>query len=104
LLYCAVKHTRKPYNLIPLRYAMTSSPYHRDRFYTVPSPINLPRDLKLKDDETLAIDYATHAEVTSSLADITRSASERGDNVGTDEFVGSTAAALTEYSFVFTAR
>ena len=84
--------------------SQVASSYYCDRFYTVRSPVNLPRDVHFNDDITLTINYATYAEVTSSLAAFLRSASERGDNVGTDEFVGSAADSLTEYSFIFTAR
>jgi hypothetical protein len=105
LIY-AVK--RQPFNAISVKYAMTSSPlyhsYYNDRFYPVRSSINLPRDVKFKNGVTLTVNYAERAGVTSSLAAFLRSASERGDNVGTDEFVGSTANTLTDYAFIFTAR
>lgn len=87
---------------------MTSSSlyhaYYNDRFYPVRSPVNLPRDVKFKDGVTLTVNYAEHAGVASSIAAFLRSASERGDNVGTDEFVGSTVNTLTDYAFIFTAR
>jgi len=87
---------------------MTSSPidssYYRDRFYPIGGSVDLPRDVQFHDGKTRTISYATYAEVESSLEEFLLSASERGDNVGTDEFVGLAADSLTEYSFIFTAR
>lgn len=75
-----------------------------DRFYETNRISDLPRDFRFDDDVTLSIDYARESEVTSYLREMLRSASERGDNVGTDEFEGERGDWLTEFSFIFSAR
>jgi hypothetical protein len=74
-----------------------------DRFYTARHIPGLPYDLEY-DEGRLTIDYARQSEVTSRLRVMLQEASERGDNVGTDEFDGPYGNFFTDYSFVFVAR
>lgn len=74
-----------------------------DRFYAARHISGLPRDLRF-DEGMFTIDYARQSELTSWLRVMLQEASERGDNVGTNEFDGPYCDYLTDYSFVFVAR
>ena len=74
-----------------------------DRFYAA-RQLALPREIRSNNDVIITVDYARYSEVTSSLREMLQSASERGDNIGEDEFDGANYDQLIEYSFILAAR
>jgi hypothetical protein len=78
-------------------------PLINDRYFTAQNIPGLPRELRY-DEGTLTVNYARQSEVTSSLRAMLQASSERGDNVGTDEFDGPYMELLVGSSFVFIVR
>lgn len=83
----------------------------RDRSYKSREIPNIPREFVSPTGRTMSLDYARRSEVTSSLLEMLKMSSERGDNVGVDEFEfladgGNSQLMLTDqlikYSTIFT--
>jgi hypothetical protein len=78
-------------------------PLINDIYFTAQNIPGLPGELRC-DEGTLTVNYARQSEVTSSLRAMLQASSERGDNVGTDEFDGPYMEMLVGCSFVFIVR
>ena len=85
-------------------YRTAASSNYCDNFFPAKHIQGLPRDITTRDGLVLSVNYASEAEVTSSLRAMLQSSSERGDNIGTDEFEGPYRDYLTDYAFVFTVK